>query len=137
MVSVLLLVTAVACNASVAPSEIQKASAKAIQAPEYSWRLPPPPSAARDTPWIVSVTDRIVASTKSIRDAIGKLLERFFDWLGEKLGGPQPQGGALPSRGLHWTVYLLIAIVVVAGIVMALRILKSRRAKAGRLPTPA
>jgi hypothetical protein len=119
------------CRADVPPTILQKASETAARAAEYNWRLPPPPAPVRNTPWIVIVTDRILASLRSFTDAIGRLLDRFFSWLGDQLGGgPQPQNGTLPVRGLHWTVYALIALVAIAGIFMGLRALRLRRAKA-------
>jgi hypothetical protein len=87
----------------------------------------------RDTPWIVSVTDRILASIRSFTDTVGRLLDRFFSWLSDQLGaGPQAQNGTLPVRGMHWTVYALIAIVALAGIVVGIRMLRARRAKAAQ-----
>jgi len=114
-------------RANVAPADLQKASAAAMQSPEYSWRLPPP---AKDgpgsVPWIVSFFNRLADSTKSIRHAIGRAIDAFFQWLGDRFGGAESQPGALPSRGLHWTVWLVIAIA--GGIIafIALRILRSR-----------
>ena len=129
----LLALTALAlpCRADVPPAALEKAAQTAARAAEYDWRLPPPPAPLRDTPWIVSVTDRILASIKSFTDAIGHLLERFFSWLSDKLGGgPEQQGGALPVRGMHWTIYALIALVALAGAVVAIRMARARRAKA-------
>jgi hypothetical protein len=128
----LIALTAIAlpCRADVPPATLQKAAETAARAAEYDWRLPPPPAAVRDTPWIVSVTDRILASIRSLSNAVGRLLDRFFSWLSDKLGGgPQAQNGALPVKGMHWTVYALIAIVALAGIVIGIRMLRARRAK--------
>ena len=58
------------------------------------------------------MTDRILASIRKFTDLAGRLLDRFFSWLSDKLsGGPQQQNGALPVRGMHWTIYALIALV--------------------------
>ena len=76
------------------------------------------------------MTDRILASMHSFTQAVGRLLDRFFSWLSDQLGiGAQPQNGVLPATGLHWTVYALIALVALAGILVGLRALRSRRRK--------
>jgi hypothetical protein len=130
LVLIALTASALPCRADVPPATLEKAAATAAHAAEYDWRLPPPPDTVRDTPWIVSVTDRILASIKSFTEAIGKLLDRFFSWLSDKLGGgPQQQNGALPVRGMHWTLYALLALVALAGIVVAIRMVRARRAK--------
>ena len=128
----LLALTAISlpCKADVPPTTLQKAAETAARAAEYNWRLPPPPAPLRDTPWIVSMTDRILASIRSFTDAVGRLLDRFFSWLGDQLGGgAQQQSGALPVRGMHWTIYALIALVTLAGVVVAIRMVRARRAK--------
>ena len=125
-----LLTISLPCKADVPPAALQKAAETAARAAEYDWRLPPPPAPLRDTPWIVTVTDRILASIRSFTDAIGRLLDRFFSWLSDKLGGgPQQQGGALPVRGMHWTIYALIALVALAGVVVGIRMVRAKRAK--------
>jgi hypothetical protein len=118
------------CRADVPAATLQKAAETAARAAEYDWRLPPPPEPLRDTPWIVTVTDRILASLKSFGDAVGRLLDRFFSWLSDKLNsGPEQQNGALPVRGMHWAIYALLALVVLAGVVVAVRMARARRAK--------
>jgi hypothetical protein len=125
-----LIAVALPCRADVPPETLQKAAETAARAAEYNWRLPPPPAPMRDTPWIVSMTDRILASIRSFTDAVGRLLDRFFSWLGDQLGGgAQQQSGALPVRGMHWTIYALIALVTLAGLVVAIRMVRARRAK--------
>ncbi len=114
-------------RANVAPADLQKASAAAMQSPEYSWRLPPPAKdGPNSVPWIVSFFNRLADSTKSIRHAIGRAVDAFFRWLGDQFGGAEPKPGALPNRGLHWTVWLVIAIA--GGIIafVLFRILRSR-----------
>jgi Domain of unknown function (DUF4129) len=125
-----LIAIALPCRADVPPTTLQKAAETAARAAEYNWRLPPPPAPLRDTPWVVSMTDRVLASIRSFTDLVGRLLDRFFSWLSDKLGGgPQQQNGALPVKGMHWTLYALIALVALAGVVVAIRMLRARRAK--------
>lgn len=136
MALMVIMLTAMAptCRAEVQPATLQKASEAALRSAEYDWRLPLPPASVRNKPWIVSVTDRILASMRSFTDAIGRLLDRFFSWLSDQLGiGAQQQSGALPVRGLHWTVYVLIGLVAIVGILLGLRALRSRRRKAAEI----
>lgn len=126
-----LIAMAPTCRADVPAATLQKAAETAARAAEYDWRLPPPPGPLRNTPWIVSVTDRILASIRSFTDAFGRLLDRFFSWLSDKLGSGPEQNGKLPVRGMHWTIYALIALVVLAGVVVAIRMARARRKKEG------
>jgi hypothetical protein len=127
MVALLFAACAPLVRANITPADLQKASAAAMQSPEYTWRLPPPEKdGPRSVPWIVSFFNRLADSTKSIRHAIGRVIDAFFRWLGDQFGGSDPKPGALPNRGLHWTVWLVI--VVAGGIIafVAFRILRSR-----------
>jgi len=85
-----------------------------MQSSEYDWRLPVPAAAApMGTPWLVRITERLIDGLKSIGHAIGRAIDAFFEWLRklfEMAGGPR--SGALPTAGLHWSLYLLIAFVL-------------------------
>ena len=130
LVAVAVAAAPVRCRADVPPETLQKAAESAAHAAEYDWRLPPPPNMVRDTPWIVVVTDRILASFQRFTDAAGRLLERFFSWIFDRQGdAARPAGGAPPVHGLHLAVYVLIAVVALGGIWLALRTLRLRRAK--------
>jgi hypothetical protein len=87
-----------------------------MQAPEYSWRIPP--AAAKPvtgTPWIIAITERLLTSVRNGLKWLGKALLKLIEWIFEHLGGrPESQGGALPSLGLHWSLYLLIALIAAA-----------------------
>jgi hypothetical protein len=100
--------------AAVAPHELEQSVRHAMQAPEYDWRLPVPAAAApQGIPWLVRVTDRLIDGLKSIFRAIGKAIDAVIDWLRKLFDiSSAPRTGALPTTGLHWGLYLLIAFVV-------------------------
>ncbi len=102
--------------ASVPPQQLEQSVRRAMQSSEYDWRLPAAVQpASHNVPWLVRVTDRLLDGLKSIFSAIGKAIGAFFDWIRKLLeiaGGPQT--GALPKTGLHWSLYVLIALVLCA-----------------------
>src|SRR5207245_8985569 len=101
--------------AEVSPAELRQSIDQAVQAPEYDWRLPPAPAAA-NMPWIVRITDRLVAASRRVLDAIGSAFDRFFRWLADKLRNAPPTAvaGGPPAAGLSWIVALLMAIALAA-----------------------
>jgi len=110
-------------TAAVSSAELEQAARKAMQAPEYSWRLPRPPvTGFRGKPWVVAVTERILHAGAAALQWIGRAISWVLRWIFGQLGGmPDSQGGALPRSGLHWSVYLLIAVAAGAVLVLAWR----------------
>ena len=97
-----------------ASQQLEQAVRRAMQSPEYDWRLPMPATPApQGLPWIVRVTNRLIDALKSIFRAIGDAISAFFDWLRKlfELAGA-PRAGAPPTAGLHWSLYGLIAVVL-------------------------
>jgi hypothetical protein len=97
------------------PQQLEQSVRQALHSPEYDWTVPAPPAPPQGAPWLVRFTDRLIDGLKSIFAAIGKAIDGFFDWLRklfEVQGGGQP--GSLPVNGLHWWLYLLIAVVLCA-----------------------
>jgi hypothetical protein len=98
----------------VPPQQLEQAVRRAMQSSEYDWRLPVPANPVpQGVPWIVRVTGRLIDALKSIFHAIGNAISAFFEWLRklfELAGAPHP--GALPTSGLHWWLYALIAVVL-------------------------
>jgi hypothetical protein len=102
-------------RADVATADLQKSIERAIEAPEYDWRLPPAP-ATGGTPWLVRVSDRLATSLHSVMRAMGRQIGRFLRWLGNKLRSAIPAGmpGARPVIGVTWIVAVLAAIALAA-----------------------
>jgi hypothetical protein len=114
-VAILLVLVPVHSFAAVQRKELEESVRQTMQSAEYDWRVPPPavdkPDAA---PWLVRFTDRLIEGLKSIFRAIGKGIDAIIDWLkGLFQTASGPGHGLLPNAGLHWSLYLLIAIVVV------------------------
>jgi hypothetical protein len=122
-VAVLLVLLPAHGFAAVPPQQLEKSIRHAMQSPEYDWRQPIPTAAApRNVPWLVRVTDRFIEALKSVFRAIGRAIEAVFDWLRNLFRMPaEPQPGALPGRGLHWSLYLLIVLVVSLAVRIAWR----------------
>jgi hypothetical protein len=128
LAALVLLAGGPCARADVAPADLQKAIEQAQQAPEYDWRLPPAPAAA-NTPWIVRITDRVIAASQRVIHAIGAALERFFRWLTDRLRNSLPAGpaGGAPNAGLNWIVAALVAIALAAAGMVAWQKWRARR----------
>jgi hypothetical protein len=102
--------------ANVPPQQLEQSVRRAMLSSEYDWRLPAAVQpASQHVPWLVRVTDRLIDGLKSIFHAIGKAIDAFFEWLRKLFEVvTTPQSGALPKTGLHWSLYVLIALVVCA-----------------------
>ena len=111
--AVLLVLLPLHAFAAVSPRELEQSVRQAMQSSEYDWRLPVPAAAApREVPWLVRVTDRLIDGIQAVFRAIGRAIDRLFDWLRDLFGLRSAPTGALPKAGLHWGLYLLIAFVV-------------------------
>lgn len=118
-VAMLLLLLAVAHRSpAVAPEELEQAVHQAMQSHEYDWRLPQPPPSAVKNSWLQRLADRMVTGLRALGRAAADGLERLLRWLfGENFPAAQP--GAPPARGLHWSVYALMALVIGIALWMA------------------
>jgi len=107
--------------ANVPPPQLEQSVRQAMQSSEYDWRLPARAEAApQGVPWLIRVTDKLIDGLKSIFHAIGKAIGAFFEWLRKllQIAGGQQREGALPVSGLHRSLYVLIALVLlVAGLI--------------------
>jgi hypothetical protein len=115
VIAILLVLVPAQAFASVSPRQLEQSVRQTMQSPEYDWRLPTPVAPSRQgVPWLVRVTDRLIDGLKSIFHAIGNAIGAFFDWLRKILEiASTPHAGALPAAGLHWWLYVLIALVLV------------------------
>ncbi len=128
----LLLIAMIApqARAAVSAADLRSASRAAMEQHEYDWRLPPPATSMASKPWIVDFTDRVITGIRKAFDFIGQQIDRFFEWLKDRLSIKLAPGeGAPPTLALHWSIALLIALVAAALAVLILRRRKLRRAK--------
>ncbi|HEY2017838.1 MAG TPA: DUF4129 domain-containing protein [Bryobacteraceae bacterium] len=111
--AVCLLFLAVAhASPAVAPGDLEKSVRETVQSHEYDWRLPPAPPSSAKTSWLLRLADRMIAGFKAAGRLISDALDRLVHWLlGDRLA---PQPGTPPTSGLHWSVYVLMAAVVLA-----------------------
>jgi uncharacterized protein DUF4129 len=126
----LLAVLPVRAAEAVSPKELQQSAQHAMQAPEYAWRIPPPPATGiGGRPWVLRLADKVLDVLNSMWRAIGNAIGKLFEWLFGKLGkGPSPGDGTAPGAALHWSIYLLMAAVAAAAIWIAWRRRMFRRA---------
>ena len=91
-----------------------------IHRPEFTWRLPRPFRPPANNP------NRFIRTSQSFLDAtargarqVGRWVDRFMNWLGEKLKSMLPGGGNRPgpdSRELRAFLYsLLVAVAILLG----------------------
>jgi hypothetical protein len=114
----------------ISPQDLEQSVQKAMQAPEYGWRIPPPPPAGISSrPWVLRVADKIVGALDSAWSFVAKGIGKLLDWLFGKLGNaPAPGTGTAPRGALHWSLYLLIAAVAGGALWIAWRRRAFRRA---------
>jgi hypothetical protein len=123
-----------AADAAVSPDRLQQAIQQTMQSPEYDWRLPPPAGSVRGHSWIVDATDRAIAGLRSVFHSIGETITAFFKWLLRQFGVmPEPGSGAPPAKALHWSVYVLIGLVLAFALWIAWQKRRVRRAKAAHV----
>jgi hypothetical protein len=57
----------------------------------------------------------MIGGVKNVSSTVGDVLRRFFRWMfGNR--APLPQMGAPPAAGLHWSLYALTSVVVLAAL---------------------
>jgi Domain of unknown function (DUF4129) len=117
---------------AVDPAALERSIRHVMRAPEYDWRNPPPTSVARPS-WFASLAERFFNGLRLIFHTLGDWLNRLFKWL-FRHDVPEPQAGALPKTGLHWSLYVLIAAVVLVAAWIVWRKLRARRAKPEAAP---
>jgi hypothetical protein len=123
---------------SVGPGELEQSVRHTMQSPDYNWRVPPPATAASDTPWIILATDRALAALQSAMKWIGKAIVHLLQWLFGGLNlNPMPMGGQAPGAALHWSVWVLIglAAALVGWVIWRARMLRRKKTKAKPAPS--
>lgn len=120
-----------AADPAVSPNRLEQAIQQTMQSHEYDWRLAPPADSVRGHSWIVDATDRAIAGLRSVFHSIGEAIGAFFKWLLRQFGAvPEPGPGAPPGHALHWSVYVLIGLVLAFALWIAWQKRRARRAKA-------
>ncbi|MFN7996034.1 MAG: DUF4129 domain-containing protein [Bryobacteraceae bacterium] len=126
-VLVLLIVPAVA-RGQVRPENLGQSIRQTLQSPDYDWRnAPSARSHGAGVPWLVAFTDRMVDSLRSGTRAVSDAIARLLDWLLSKMKPPRLDNSAPPERALHWSIYVLIAALLVLAGVMVWRFRRPRR----------
>jgi hypothetical protein len=123
-----------AAEAAVSPHRLEQAIRQTMQSREYDWRLPPPAGLGRGHSWIVDATDRAISGLRSVFHNLGEAMRAFFKWLLRQFGAmPESAPGAPPGTALHWSVYVLIGLVLAFALWIAWQKRRARRAKAAHV----
>ena len=123
---------------SVTPRELEQAVRQTLQSPEYNWRIPPPATAASDTPWIILATDRAIAALDSAVKWLGHAIDRLLRWIFGGLNlNPVAGGGQAPAAALHWSVWVLIGLALALTGWAVWRAIKQRSKQAKDAARPA
>ena len=135
--ALLLLALVPHASAEIGTSELETASRQAMQAPEYNWRIPPPPTGvAAGRPWVLRAADKVLDVLNSAWSAIGHAIRKVLDWIfGKLIGTNSSEGGAAPGAGLHWSIYAAIGGLAIAVTLIVIRLRASKR-KAAPVAAP-
>jgi len=116
---------------AVSPQQLDQAIKLAEQSHEYDWRLPPDAAAsAKKESWIVDATDRAMARLRKASRSVRNALLDFFKWLNRQFGvAAEPAAGKPPASALHWSVYLLIGLLIAAAAWVVWQKRSARRTK--------
>ena len=118
--------------AQVTSESLDRSIRQTLQSPEYDWRSAP--ARTPGVPWLVAATDRFADSLKEAMRTAGDALERFIEWLRDRLRpAPNPNAAAPPGAALHWSIYLLIATMLALAALITWRL---RRAGSTRTRAP-
>jgi hypothetical protein len=118
-------------GAAVTPQQLDQAIKQAVQSHEYDWRLPNATAASSNQKsWIVDATDRAIGSLQRGLRSLRRALRGFFKWLLDQFKpAAEPAAGTPPVSALHWSVYLLMAVLMAAALWIAWQKRRARRAK--------
>jgi hypothetical protein len=131
------LALAVHTSAAVPAGELEKSVRQTMESHEYDWRLPPAASSPSNSSWVVRLADRMVAGMKAVSRFVADGLGRFMRWLLGTNRAPLPKGGVPPSAGLHWSLYALTGVVVLAAAAVLWRWWRARPRKPESTPAGA
>jgi hypothetical protein len=105
---------------AVSVEQLNHAIDDVIHRPEFTWRLPRPLRPPANNPnWFIRTTQSFLDATARGARQVGRWVDRFMNWLGEKLKSMLPGGGNRPgpdSRQLRAFLYsLLVAVAILLG----------------------
>jgi len=118
--------------AAVSVEQLNHAIDDVIHQPEFTWRLPRPPRTPENNAnWFIRATQAFLDATARGARQVGRWVDRFINWLGQKLKSMLPGLGgnnAGPDTGkLRALLYtLLVAVAMLLGWLLW-RVLRSRK----------
>ncbi|HLK21029.1 MAG TPA: DUF4129 domain-containing protein [Bryobacteraceae bacterium] len=108
-----------ATAATISVDQLNHSIDDVIHRPEFTWRLPRAPHREENANWFVRTTQSFLdATARGIRQ-IGRWINQFINWLGEKLkslipglGGNKPGADSRKLRALLYTLLVAVAALL-------------------------
>jgi hypothetical protein len=121
------------------PEQLRGAIQQAVQAHEYDWRFPAKAPRTQEPSWLMKASETVFHWLSQAIRWMGNAIGKLIDWLLDRLRGitPQPGGAAAPEGALHWSIYLLLALLLGLVGVLIWRLRRLRRAKTKAAPATA
>jgi hypothetical protein len=119
-------------GARAAEKPLREAVDQVLTEAPYQWREPLP--AAKEQNTFVRWTDKILAGIQDAWEWVKRQISRFFEWLRKLFGsGPDTKSDKAPPR-VGLSVFAWVAIVVLAGALLALGMRSSLWRRAAKAP---
>jgi hypothetical protein len=125
----LLFLIACCAAAAVEPEPLRQSIDRTMQAHEYDWRLPPETAAQNKPSWLLDMVDRMFHGLMWFTEHAGAAIGNLVKWIFDKLSIPGGDQGAAPAHALSVGIYALIAVIVILAGLLAVLIVRSRRAR--------
>ncbi|MBS1854048.1 MAG: DUF4129 domain-containing protein [Acidobacteria bacterium] len=119
---------------TVPPPDLRRAAQQAAQAPEYDWRIPPPPPGREAPNWFVAATGRILTATRAFFNQLSGAIGRFIRWIFGRPSMLPAQDGAPPAGSLPAGLWVLIVVVAAGAAYAILRARRPSRTRAASAP---
>ena len=116
--------------AAITPEELRKSIDQSMQGHEYDWRLPPETVAQTKSSWLLNMVDQLFRGFAWLLKQIGGAIERLIRWIFES-STSGTEAGAAPAHALSVGIYVAIGMILILGALLAVRILRARRARPG------
>ena len=96
------------------PARLKGSIQQTLASPQYGWNIHRAPAQQREA-WFVRFTDALGASLAGVKAAIGRGIDRLFDWLRKLFETPASQGQGPPASGaIRKELYLALVLALLA-----------------------
>ena len=110
-------------DTAVSTRDLASAIRQTAQSPAYDWSRLPAPRPVDPDSWVFRVVRRVWDACSGAFETVGDAVRRFFQWLFQiRQPSPTQKGVPPPAHAVPLSVYLLIALTIVAGGLAAWRL---------------